>query len=174
MQDMNTMNKIKKVQVTAWLDILGCTPTVVEDKKTNWHLDFDYPKGSGQRMHVVQPKGKELQIVIATGVNVSHQHRGAFYDLDADEKKEFGLSLRRVLNRPEVDFQLEGASTPSDCPTRFQLSRTRFADGLSLDSFAETVGFVFKAKLHAIWHFEDRLGDHRSGFGGQFNFKSDA
>jgi len=62
-------------------------------------------------------------------------------------------------------------AAPDQCPDKIPLSRMRFADGLTLDSFSETVGFVFKAELHAIWYIQDRLGERHLGNGGGFDFR---
>ncbi len=165
------MKTIEKDTVVDWLKVIGCTPNNVADPDVAWHLEFDYPAKTSHRMHAVQPGGQAHQIVLATGLNVSAEHTKKFDALPADEQREFAVGIRRVLTRPEVDFQLEGANAPFECPNTIQLSRSRYADGLTLDSFAETLGYVFKAKLHAMLFFQDRLSDSDLGNGGKFDFR---
>lgn len=166
------MEGVQKETVADWVRAIGSTPTDVNDPATNWRMEFDYPSRSAHRLHVLQPEGMPHQVLVLTGINVSHDHLEAFGELPEEDQKEFALNLRRVMNRPEVDFVLEGNAGPGDCPRIIQLSKARYSDGLSLDSFADTVGQVFKAELHTIWYFEDRFGEHRNGNGGgRFDFK---
>jgi hypothetical protein len=57
------------------------------------------------------------------------------------------------------------------CPTAFQLSIARFEDGLTLDSFAQSVGKVFKTELNAIWVFQEHFKPNNGGRGPRFDFK---
>lgn len=166
---MNT-GTIKKEQVVEWIRAIGSTPVEVRDPDTEWHLEMDYPSRSTERVHVLQPKGRPFQLVIATGLNVSPNHVKAFDELPPDEQEEFSFGLLREITRPEVDYQLEGSQGPHECPSLIQISRSRYADGLTLDSFSESIGFVFKTKRLAVYHFQ-RLNESGATGGGRFDFK---
>lgn len=166
-----TKGTISLEQVRDWIQTMGSTPSEVSDPESEWHLELDYPAKSTERMHVVQPKGRPYHIVIASGMVVAPNHVKAFDELPADEQESFSLGLRRVITRPEVDFQVEGGRGPYECPTAIQISRNKYADGLTLDSFAEAVGFVFKARLQAIYHIQEYLNGSDRGTSGKFDFR---
>ena len=94
-----------------------------------------------------------------------------FKALDANAKDDFLWKLRETLNTPRVDFQMEGAPSPLDCPTAIQMSAVRFFDGITLDAFARTVSCVFKAELSGTWVVQRHLGPRGYGTGERFDFK---
>lgn len=160
-----------RARVEEWLKNLGCTPTTIQDPQTVWHIEFDYPVNRGHRMHVAMPKGPAESILIASVVTLSPEHIGAFDEYADDEKAEFLFGLRQALNQPNVDFQLHGVEEPLKCPESFQLSSLRFPDGLSMDSFARSVGAVYKTELAGIWYVQETLGGQGLGPSGRFDFK---
>lgn len=164
--DAATMSRVED-----WLQGIGLEPQPVADPNAQWHFRFDYPKGSGQSMSVVAPKANGRALVIATGILVSDNHLAAFGRLEDDDKRDFLWTLRRALNKIEVDFQAEGASGPLECPRRIQISVVRYDDGLSMDSFAYSVGAINKAKLSVIWTFQEHLDDNGQTPGQRFDFK---
>jgi len=165
------MSGMERTAVEQWLKSLGCTPTEQQDFTSNWHLEFDYPPKTPHRMHVASPKALELATVIASRTQISPEHLEAFSNLDEDGKEEFLWDLRHCLNSVAVDFRVEGASGPMDCPTTFQISINKFPDGLTLDSFAYSIGAVYKTELDAIWFVQQHLGGKSYGPGNRFDFK---
>jgi hypothetical protein len=64
-------------------------------------------------------------------------------------------------------------SSELSCPAAFQITATRYEDGLSLDSLARTVSSVYKAELAAIICAQQHLGRQGpAGRGGDFLFKT--
>jgi hypothetical protein len=76
-----------------------------------------------------------------------------------------------MLNVADVDFRMEGQKVPTDLPTQIQLSTVRYVDGLTLDSFARSIGAVFKMFLNVVWLMQHRLGSNGAGPSGRFDFK---
>lgn len=157
--------------VESWLRELGCEPEANEHPQTAWDLKFEYPVGSGNEMHAAQPKGKDKAVLLACITPVHSRHVKAFEALADDEKRDFQIDLRRNLNRVEVDYQIHGSEGPLDCPESYQVSATRFRDGLSLDSFARSVGAIYKAKLDSVLFIQKRLEPRAEGNGGRFDFE---
>jgi hypothetical protein len=58
-------------------------------------------------------------------------------------------------------------------PTRIQFQVVRYTDGLTLDSFAHSVGAVFKTELATMRLVEEHLGGEGGdgGLGRRFDFK---
>ncbi len=125
---------------------------------TRWHLDFEYPVGSGHRMLVAGLRGSAEAVIVASVVSISPGHLEGFESLIPEDKRAFLFGFRRTLNFLELEFQLSGMSGPLTCPTSFQVSARRFEDGLSLDEFARSVGAVYKAELEGIWYIQEWLG----------------
>jgi hypothetical protein len=160
-------------QIEAWLRLLGCTPTATTDPQAKWNLSFDYPARSQHRMGVANPVAIPSAAVIAAGVILTPQHLQKFSSFDDDEKESFLWSLLQKANSPETDFQFFDVNERLDCPTRIQFSVVRYADGLTLDSFAHSVGAVFKIELATMWLVEEHLGGGGTdgGTGRRFDFK---
>ena len=158
-------------KVENWLGLLGCQPRVQDDPDSSWHLVFNYPSSTQHLMNAVRPKGENKPVVIVTRTNVDEGHRSKFAELDDDAKEDFLWQLRRTMNSVEVDFKVEGVDGPLTCPTAFQLSLARFEDGLTLDSFAQSVGKVFKTELNAVWVFQEHFKPNNGGRGPRFDFK---
>jgi hypothetical protein len=165
------MPETLRSKVERWLGVLHCTPVEIEDAEANWHLQFNYPSRTQHVMHVVSPKLSEQSIVIASAVNVSPEHLEGFAELDAESQADFAWELRKTLNVIDVDFMLDGLKHENDCPPRFQLTVTRYEDGLTLDSFARSIGAVYKTELNSILLIRRLLGAKGFGDGGRFDFK---
>jgi hypothetical protein len=164
------MSQLKE-KVQGWLQQIGCTPVVQADPQAEWHFAVHYPAQTPHVLSVLSPKGQPGRVLVACGTEVSHEHREAFDKLDDDGKDTFLWQFRHAVNVPEADFVLDGADGMLDCPSRFQISATRYEDGLTLDSFAQTLGAVFKIKLRAIWVVQEHLAPRSFGSGGRFDFK---
>ena len=84
---------------------------------------------------------------------------------------EYRAKRRFSMSGVAPDFKLEGVSAVLDCPTLFQVSVTRFADGLNMDSFARSMSMVFHTELNATWLVKRYLGPREGGHGGRFDFR---
>jgi hypothetical protein len=160
-----------KAQVEEWLRLIGCTPTETADPQSTWHVSFDYPARSPHRMDVANPATVPSAAVIVTGIELAPQHLQNFANLDDEAKESFLWSLRQKVNCPEVEFQFFNVTQRLDCPSKIQFSVVRFADGLTMDSFARSLAAVFKTELGAIWLVEEHLGGGEVGPGRRFDFK---
>jgi len=162
----------EKNQIAEWLRTIGSTPTETTDPQSAWRWEVDYPTKSQHRMVVANPVAAPAATVIASGLAVDPAHLRVFANLDDEEKQSFLLDLRQKANSVDVDFQFFGVTNPLDCPSKIQLSVTRYLDGLSLDSFARSLGAVFKTELAVAWLVQQRLGsDDEPGTGRRFDFK---
>jgi hypothetical protein len=159
-------------QAIEWLEAMGLSPEPSPQPGTNWHVSVRYPPNeTGQDLHVLQAEGASNLLTIITGTEFSPPHVKAFGKLPDGQKRRFQLEFRRVLTRIETDSQIAGSEGPLDCPEGFQISRTRYEDGLSLHSFAHSVGAVHKAKLDAILFINQELGDGMAGPEQRFDFE---
>ena len=164
-------NAPTKGTVEAWLRHMGCAPTEQPDPTSAWHLEFDYPAGAPNKLHVVVPSGNPAQLVIASLTMVDSAHLQAFERLDDESKESFLWQLRRTLNQIDVEFILHDIGGERECPKRFEVRVTRYGDGLTLDSFAQSVGAVFKVQVATIWLIVEHLGGKGFGPGSRFDFK---
>ena len=151
------MSASLKDTVASWLEALPCQYREVEDENVEWRFEIRYPaRRSDHIMHVAGIPGPHPSLVIVSVTRLSDVHRQRYEGLPDDEKRVFLFGMRHTLNRPEVDFELRGPGGLA-CPEGFQVSVRRFADGLTLDSFAYSVGTVYKAELSAIWFIQESL-----------------
>ncbi len=165
------MSETLQANTEGWLRKLGATPVALEDATADWHFQIDYPARTPHQIHVVGPKGQEGAVVIASATAVSPEHLKAFEELDDDSKSSFLWELRSTLVAPYTEFILEGVTGELVCPTRFQITTTRWEDGLSMDSFARSVSSVYKTELAGIMVIQRHLGGRGFGSPGRFDFK---
>ena len=154
-----------------YLETLGCTPVDETDPNSHWHVRIDYPMKSPHVMHVVAPKQSAGAIVIASSMILGNDLLKAFEALDEASKEDFLYELRKALNSTEADFQMIGMEGPTGFPQSIQVSVVRYADGLTMDSFARSVGAVYKIELGAALVIQRHLGQNGFGTGGRFDFK---
>jgi hypothetical protein len=157
--------------VERWLKTMGCTPVEQDDDQTVWHLLVNYPAKTAHQMHIVSPKENPEAVIAASVITVAPEHVKLFDNLEDEAKADFLFELRRTLNVVDVDFRMEGAKGPTEMPTQIQLSAVRYLDGLTLDSFARSVGAVFKMVLNAVEVIRHRLGSNGAGPSGRFDFR---
>lgn len=143
--------------VASWLEALQCPFRPVDDPNVAWRYEVKYPVWRDDHiMHVAGVPGPVPSVAIASITRMSPRHLQRFEGLPDEDKRVFLFGLRHTLNTPDVDFELKGA-TGLNCPEAFQVSVRRFVDGLSLDSFARSIGAVYKAELGAIWFIQESL-----------------
>ena len=158
-------------RIEGWLRKLGATPVRIRDPQTSWHFEFDFPLGTPHRMHTIGPRERPEAVVILSGATVSPEHLKGFDELDDDDKAAFLWALRKTLNQDFAEFALQGPHEGLVCPASFQITATRFEDGLSLDSFARSIASVYKTELAGIMCVQEHLGPKSYGTGGRFDFK---
>lgn len=151
------MSSDLKETATSWLAALGCEHREVEDAHMEWRYEVRYPaRRDDHLMHVAGVPGPVESLVIVSVTRMSERHLQRFEGMPDDEKRVFLFGLRHTLNSSEVDFELRGAGGLT-CPEAFQVSVRRFADGLTLDQFAHSMGAVYKTELSAIWYIQETL-----------------
>ena len=165
------MNTTLRTQVKGWLGRLGSTPVEIEDPQTEWHFQFDYPAKSTHTMHAAQPKDQSDMVLFVSALDVSHDHLKKFEELDEESQETFLLDLKEKLISDSHDFKFEGVENERDCPKKIIIQCTRYEDGLSLDTFARSVGAVFKGFLLAVLVLRRHLSGNGPGNGDRFDFK---
>jgi hypothetical protein len=156
--------------IRGWLVDIGCTPIPRSNPGVNWAFEVNVPPGASTRITVVNPKSMPRAVLIVSQTAVSDAHRAAFDRLEDDSKRDFwGVLSMRLNNHDFIEFHLDGL--PPDCPTAFQISVTRWDDGITLDSFHRSLSSVNKAYLDACACFREHLGEPSPAAGGEFEFK---
>src|ERR1700732_3217532 len=154
---MTTPLKLTDTVIEGWLRDMGSTPKrITGDPQMVWQFEFDFPYGGEHRLHIASQKIRPRAAIVMSQVAIGPDLHAAFGDLDQDEKEAFLKDLTRILNREYVEFALLGMVGFPTCPAAFQVTSTRFDDGLSLDSLARSASSVYKAELAGI----SCLGDH--------------
>ncbi len=157
------MSSDLKTTAARWLEALQCEYREMDDPVMEWRYEVKYPaRRTDHLMHVAGAPGPAESLIIVSVTRMSERHLKRFEGMPDDEKRVFLFGLRHTLNNSEVDFELRGAGGLT-CPEAFQVSVRRFVDGLSLDSFARSLGAVYKTELSAIWFIQETLdADHSS------------
>lgn len=160
-----------QARIEGYLRAIGSSPVKIKDDRARWHYEIDYPPNTPHRIHVINPVERPQAVVIASATGVSPEHLAAFDELDDDAKADFLWDLRMVLNNQFVEFSLQGAENERACPKVFEITCTRYEDGLNLDSFARSISSVYKLEIAGILCVQKHLSPKSFGGGGRFDFK---
>jgi hypothetical protein len=156
-----------------WLRDLSLTPTPRADGSNNWNLEFTVPGTPNFVMNLVNPKPIPRAVMLVCGMSPAAEQVTAFQRLDPTQRLAFWRELRAVLNRDSVEFHLEGVPG-QELPKAMRVTAMRFDDGLTLDSFAQTLSSLCKACSDVVILFSERLGAPAAPAGGEFPFKKSA
>ena len=109
--------------------------------------------------------------MVASETVISPEHVEAFDRLDDDEKRAFSTSeMHSVLNTEFVEYALRDFPNETTCPKAFQVTATRFDDGLTSDSFSRAVSSVYKPERAGILCVQKHLKPHGPG-SSNFDFR---
>jgi hypothetical protein len=126
-------------------------------------------------MHVFTPKAADDAVVLLIAATISPEHIAGFDSLDGQARLDFLFELKRALNQLPVGYRLGMADgrppRRDECPQNFIVTANRFADGLSKDALATSLGDVYKTWLGAVMVVQERLGGGDVGPAGRFDFK---
>ena len=164
------MAKISKELIHGWLKDIGMSPMPIPDPQGEWRYSVCMPANQDQnRLEVFGNRALPRAVIIGSSTMLSPEHRANLGALDADAKRQFVSDLVAALNKDFVEYQLEQDALTGDL-VKFQVSAVRFDDGVTLDSFARTLGSVFKAQLAGIQCVQQHLGGATPA-GGEFAFR---
>ena len=154
-----------------WLRDIGCEPSEVPQAGARWALKFNYPPTHDDHpMLLLSPTAAPKAVMIGSRITVSPEHVAAFGELDDEAKVDFLRELRHTMFTDFAEFQIDPPGPGLVCPKEFQISVTRFADGLSLDELFTSISRVFKTELLAIECFQTHLTPRDSGGSSGFEF----
>lgn len=140
-----------KDKVQKWLTEEGWTLQEAPAQDFFWAFVASNP--SGLKINVAQPNGRSDQFIVRVGCDI-HDAQSHLAKLPQKELDEFIWDLRFELLRSEVEF--DGLDMPLQ---RVSISRTIYSDGLSKNSFAETLGKVLRGVMVVIWMLRRKFGD---------------
>src|ERR1700733_12635774 len=138
-------------KIEGWLRDIGCEPQSVTDPSAVWRFDLQFPPGVPHRISILGPTKPARAVIVITGIAFAAEHHAAFNQLDEDAKQEFIRDLNGTLDRPFVEYQLDGVTNQTlVCPIGFRVTSVIFDDGLSLDTLAFRITSVFKAEMAGV------------------------
>jgi len=137
-------------KVRQWLMEEGWKLREVEAPDLSW--GFVAENSAGVNLNVAQQQGKYDQCLVRIGCNLV-EAQVLLDKLKKEEVEELLWDLRFEFARQEVDF--DGLKPPFG---KVSIQRSMFADGLTKNTFAETVGKVLRAAMLLRWTLERRLG----------------
>ncbi len=138
-----------KSKVHNWLKEEGWELQEVAQPKFSWAFVVER---TGLNLDVAQQEGKSDQCIVRIAVNLVAA-KSALTKLSQDEVDELIWQLRFELARQEVEF--EGVKSPL---AKVAIYRAIYSDGLTKNSFADTLGKVLRASMILQWLLTRRLG----------------
>ncbi len=138
-----------KSKVHNWLKEGGWKLREVVDPQFSWAFEVER---TGLKLNVAQQEGKSDQCIVRITTNLVAA-KSALAMLSQDEVDELIWQLRFEFARQEVEF--EGVKSPLE---QVAISRTIYSDGLTKNSFTDTLGKVLRAFMLLNWMLTRRLG----------------
>ena len=139
-----------KSKVHNWLKEEGWELQEVTQPKFSWAFVVER---TGLNLDVAQQEGKSDQCIVRIALNLIDA-KPALTKLSQDEVDELIWQLRFELARQEVEF--EGVKSPLE---QVAISRTIYSDGLTKNSFSDTLGKVLRAFMLLRLVLTRRLGN---------------
>lgn len=139
-----------KSKVHNWLKEEGWELQEVAQPKFSWAFVV---KRTGLNLDVAQQEGKSDQCIVRIALNLIDA-KPALTKLRQDEVDELIWQLRFELARQEVEF--EGVNSPLE---EVAIFRTIYSDGLTKNSFSDTLGKVLRAFMLLRLVLTRRLGN---------------
>ena len=142
-------------KVKDWLVEAGMYRDKIPDDKANWHYVVEI--GPAAVLDVVQQKGKEDMIIIASGITLSKQH----YDLlracpDRNGKSFSGTCASGCSSSPAISpcSQAKRTCRHSNSPAGL------FQDGLTKQGLMDSLAMVHRCKLFVNWKMIQTFGEN--------------
>jgi len=139
-----------KSKVHNWLKEEGWDLQEVAQPKFSWAFVVER---TGLNLDVAQQEGKSDQCIVRIALNLIDA-KPALTKLSQDEVDELIWQLRFELARQEVEF--EGVDSPLE---QVAIFRTIYSDGLTKNSFSDTLGKVLRAFMLLRLVLTRRLGN---------------
>jgi len=139
-----------KSKVHNWLKEEGWELQEVAQPKFSWAFVVER---TGLNLDVAQQEGKSDQCIVRIALNLIDA-KPALTKLSQDEVDELIWQLRFELARQEVEF--EGVNSPLE---QVAIFRTIYSDGLTKNSFTDTLGKVLRAFMLLRLVLTRRLGN---------------
>ncbi len=138
-----------KSKVHSWLTEEGWDLQEVSQANFAWAF---VAEKTIAKLNVAQPKGKFDLCIVRIALNLVDA-QSSLSKLSQDEVDEFLWELKFELARLEVEF--EGVKSPL---AKVAIYRAIYSDGLTKNSFADTLGKVLRASMILQWLLTRRLG----------------
>jgi len=139
-----------KSKVLNWLKEGGWELQEVAVPECSWAFVVER---TGFKLNVAQQEGKSDQCIVRIALDLVAA-KSALAMLSQDEVDELIWQLRFEFARQEVEF--EGVESPLE---QVAISRTIYSDGLTKNSFTDTLGKVMRAFMLLNWMLIRRLGN---------------
>lgn len=139
-----------KSKVHNWLKEEGWDLQEVAQPKFSWAFVVER---TGLNLDVAQQEGKSDQCIVRIALNLIDA-KPALTKLSQDEVDELIWQLRFELARQEVEF--EGVDSPLE---QVAIFRTIYSDGLTKNSFSDTLGKILRAFMLLRLVLTRRLGN---------------
>jgi len=162
-EDIDVANQRLELTVElfeGWARDMGWEYKRMPEKAGAWALGMRQTAKSPPVMVEHFPATPRAVLIQAHATDLKVGYETAFNALSAPAKREFYENLYQRITAYEggVTIEMSRATDDSQLPDAIMVGMHRFDDGLSLDSFANTVRLIERAMADAMVYLERRLG----------------
>ncbi len=142
--------------ISGWLEENGHEVKVIEDDKSNFHLETGYPLGTVKNQRILNPKEYPGLCVLLNGVSIADEHKKSLKEMSEDEREKFYGDLKKELifldNSYEMNTDEQGIVQQVQFSYEFyfdSLTKTRLFKGLLLNH---------RTLLYIVMTFNEKFG----------------
>ena len=140
-------------RIQGWLTDIGCMVGMPADDNSQFHLSASMP--SQAVLDIIQPNGRNDQIVIAGGYQLTPEQSRRMREINERKRDEFLWDLQFSFVLGHFSFDFEPAT---GLPERVLVSEALWYDGITKHSFMKGLEHVNAGLTLAIWKLGKELG----------------
>ncbi len=142
-------------KVKAWLTEEGVYRDEIQDEKSLFNYQVEFPRGSHHMVNVYQPRDRADLVALQSAVEFSPQHLDLLAKMAEDARSRFTLGLMLELLSRGVAFQ---PMPDAEDPTSVLFAGTIYYDGLTKDRLMGLLNVLYQCFLFVSWKFIQKAG----------------
>jgi len=145
-----------KGAISGWLNENGHETNVIDDDKSSFHFEIDYPLGSMKRQRILQPKEYPGLVVLLNGVSIADEHKEKLKEMTEDEQFDFYNEIRSELLFVDNSFEMN--TDEENVVQQIQFSFEFYYDTLGKTQLFKGLLLNHRTLLYIVTKFNDRFG----------------
>jgi len=145
-----------KASIKAWLTENGHTVNEIDDDKSDFHFEVDYPAGTIKRSRIIKPKTHPGLCVLLNGVAIAEEHKKKLEEMDEDERDIFYNKFRKEMIFLENSYEMD--TDENGVVSQIQFTYEFYFDTLTKTQLFKGLLLNHRTLLYIIMTFNEQFG----------------